>query len=423
MSDRFLLAPEGRFAELELDPLAKGMPVLDRPVRLGEIGELGLHALSDIPLPVCVLRRSALEQNLRVMADWCAARGVELAPHGKTTMAPQIAWEQMRAGAWAITVATVAQLRAFHAFGLQRFVVANQIVDTASLRWLADALERDGALEVVCLVDSSAGLSLLEHGLAAARGRVRVLVELGYPGGRTGCRSVDAALELAREVRASGTVVLAGVEAFEGVIQGAAHGATDVVDALLDDLTTLTGRVLDELPDGEVIVSAGGSAFFDRVVERVRPLDPRVRLVLRSGCYVSHDAGLYERSSPLGSRAPVGVARLENALEVWGAVLSRPEPSLALVGLGKRDVSYDVDLPVPLAIAGPEGRRPAPLSMAVVSLNDQHAYLRLDAADPLAPGDLVGVGISHPCTTFERWRVIPVVEDDDRVSGAVITCF
>ena len=419
----FLLAEEGRFAELVLDPLAKGMPALDRPLRLGEIGGLGLDALRDIPLPVCVLRRSALEHNLDLMAAWCAQRGVSLAPHGKTTMAPQIAWEQMRRGAWAITVATVQQLRALHAFGLRRFVLANQLVDRASVAWVADALAADPALEVHCLVDSAEGLALLEHGLAAVPGRLHALVELGFEGGRTGCRGVEQALVLARAVEASRTIVLAGVEAFEGIIPASGdHEATPEVDALLDELAALALSLADGR-DRELIVSAGGSAHFDRVAARIPRDDRRLHLVLRSGCYVSHDAGLYERCSPLGGAASGRGLRLRNALEVWGVVLSRPEPGLALVGAGKRDMSFDVDLPVPLAVVGRDGRRPPDPGARVVSLNDQHAHLRLSASDPLAVGELICFGVSHPCTTFDRWRVIPVVDDDDVVSGAVVTCF
>jgi D-serine deaminase-like pyridoxal phosphate-dependent protein len=422
----FLRAAAGGFDAVELDPLAKGMPALEGPVLLGELGDLGLEALRDVPLPVCVLRRDALEHNLDLMARWCAERGASLAPHGKTTMSPQICWEQMRRGAWAITVANVQQLRALHAFGLRRFVVANQVVDRASLAWLADALAADPGLLVHVLVDSGAGLSLLEEALVAVPGRVRCLVELGFKGGRTGCRSTDEALVLARLVEHSTVVELGGVEAFEGLIPATGdHVASPQVDALLDGLVLLARELAGAGEDG-LVVSAGGSAHFDRVVERVGAGDPRLRLVLRSGCYVSHDAGLYERCSPLGGRrAPGDAPRLRNALEVWATVLSRPEPGLALLGAGKRDLSFDVDLPVPLAVRDREGGDPRPPHPAarVVALNDQHAHVQLAPDDPLAVGALVALGVSHPCTTFDRWRVIPVVDDAYGIRTGVVTCF
>jgi hypothetical protein len=47
--------------------------------------------------PICVLRAEALSRNLTAMAGWCRDRGVELAPHGKTHMAPQLFARQLDA--------------------------------------------------------------------------------------------------------------------------------------------------------------------------------------------------------------------------------------------------------------------------------------------------------------------------------------
>ena len=41
----------------------------------------------------------------------------------------------------------------------------------------------------------------------------------------------------------------------------------------------------------------------------------------------------------------------------------------------------------------------------------------------LAVGDRVGLGISHPCTTFDKWHWMPLVENDYRVSDAVAMHF
>jgi D-serine dehydratase len=114
------------------------------------------------------------------------------------------------------------------------------------------------------------------------------------------------------------------------------------------------------------------------------------------------------------------------AFELWAAVLSRPEPGLAIVGAGRHHVAFDQDMPLPLRIR-PAGASRADAALAagmhISSLDDQHAYLRLSADSALAPGDLVGMGISHPCTTFDKWHVIPVVDDDYHVVDAVHTFF
>jgi D-serine dehydratase len=146
--------------------------------------------------------------------------------------------------------------------------------------------------------------------------------------------------------------------------------------------------------------------------------------VIRPGCYVTHDSGLYRRlTAPDGEPLP-GLPRLEHALEVWGVVQSLPEPGLAIVGVGKRDVSYDVEPPIPLRLHRPgsdSAPRPAE-GLHVRSLWDQHLSLAGETAD-LRIGDLVGFGISHPCATFDRWTALFTVDDDYRVTGAVTTLF
>src|SRR5579875_657787 len=384
----------------------------------------------DLLLPVVVLRESALLHNARVMADYCRGSGVSLAPHAKTHMSPELAALQVDSGAWGLTVANAAQARVFHAFGFRRLLIANQVVDEQALRWMAAALRGDPELEVYCLVDSEAGTAIMDKALAAA-GAVRpvpVLVELGYPGGRSGCRSLREAADVAAAVRGKHRLRLAGVECYEGSRGGTPDEATLAgVDALLGQVRDLAGQLDRAGCFGgceEIIVSAGGSAFFDRVVSVLTPppdLSRPVRTVLRSGSYLSHDHGAYQTLSPFGTRLP-DRPRLRPACELWARVTSRPEPGLAILGFGKRDCPYDLGLPVPLTVVKPDGTSRAAAG-EVVRLNDQHAYLRTGAADDLAVGDLISLGMSHPCTTFDKWRVMPVVDDDYQVIRTIRTFF
>jgi D-serine dehydratase len=413
-------------ARLREDPIDwryKGFPPAEG-LTPATLAERGWNLLTgDLFLPALVLKESALAHNLELMARWCDARGVALAPHGKTTMSPELFARQLEAGAWGITTATPAQARMYRAFGVGRILLANELVEPAAVRWVASELAADPAFDFFCLVDSGEAVGAMERALGehqVAR-PLPVLVELGVEGGRTGTRSVEAALAVAAGVGRTPALELAGVECFEGILH-----ENEPVDELLGDLH----RLLDELVDAgafserdEIVVTAGGSIYFDRVAETLaRPAgDPRIRLVLRSGCYLTHDHGLYDRSSPFGADG-AAPERLQPALEAWAVVLSRPEPELAIAGMGKRDVPHDIDLPVPLRVRGEAGLREA-TGMEVVDLNDQHAYVRLAANEDLAPGDLLGCGISHPCTAFDKWRLLPVVDDDYAVIDAVHTFF
>ncbi len=378
-------------------------------------------------MPLALLRDSALRHNAKAMADWCARAGVWLAPHGKTTMAPQLFARQLDAGAWGITAATIPQVQVYRAFGIPRILIANELTDRNGITWLAAELSSSQDWECYAYVDSLAGVALLDETLRAA-GATRpldVLVELGFTGGRTGCRSVAEALEVAAAAADAPALVLAGASGYEGGIGLDASPVTlEAIAEFCADLRSLACQLPGEPPaERPWIVSAGGSAYFDvvaRVLTAGEPGDPELTVVLRSGCYITHDHGTYERIGPAGSR---GGPELISAIEVWTTVLSRPEPELALASAGRRDVSFDGGWPVPIAVRRADGAVIDARELTVTRLDDQHAYVRVPADFDLVPGDLVCLGISHPCTTFDKWRVIPVVDDDYQVIDVFRTFF
>ena len=395
---------------------------------IGEVADMGWTVFEDLVPPVVVLRETALEHNLRLMARYCAEHGVELAPHGKTTMAPQLWARQLEAGAWGIAAATPVQARAMRSVGVQRILLADQLVDAHSIAWAAGELA-DPSFDLVCWVDSARGVDLLRAELSAAGAPrpLAVAVELGHPGGRAGCRTVEQALEVAGLVTDAPELVLAGVAGYEGTVCADREpSCVAAVDGFLTRLRELTLELLHRgafAAAGGPLVSAGGSAFFDRVVAVLGqgwPDGAGVRVVLRSGCYLTHDHGVYERTSPMAAAAGQG---FRPAFEAWGAVLSRPERDVAVVGIGKRDVPSDIDLPRPLRVRGGDGAVGGAPAMQVRRLMDQHAICTLEGSARLAVGDLVSFGISHPCTAFDRRRVIPVVDDEERVIDAIATMF
>jgi D-serine deaminase-like pyridoxal phosphate-dependent protein len=366
-----------------------------------------------------------------LMARYASEHGVDLAPHGKTTMAPQLWDRQVRAGAWGVTAATVQQARVMRAVGVGRIMIAGELTDRASLRWIAGQLTDPGP-ELWSWVDSEDAVTLLERGLGdhnAARPH-RVLVELGHRGGRTGCRSVEDALRVASKVADSPSLELAGVAGYEGTVcSDRGSDCLEAVARFVDDLHDLSVRVLQQgsiRDDGEMIVTSGGSSFLDVVVEHLVRDRPEhrggVRVVIRPGCTLTHDHGFYEERSPFaGSGDPS--QRLKPAIELWSSVVSVPEPGLAILGFGRRDAPFDQGMPMPMSVGMPGGVRRDAVGITVERLQDQHAYCRLDDGVDLAVGEIVGCGISHPCTALDKWRVLPVLDDDDLVTEAVATWF
>jgi D-serine deaminase-like pyridoxal phosphate-dependent protein len=381
--------------------------------------------------PSLTLDEAALDHNIATVAGAFAGAGVEHAPHVKTHMSRQIWERQVAAGAWGATVATPAQLRTTLGWGVpgagRRVFLANELVDPRDIAWLRSALADGAADEVWVYVDSGRGVDLLAAGFAGAApevtARLGVLVELGVPGGRTGVRAVSDAVVLAVRVNDAG-LRLAGVAGYEGPVAG---GTSDeelaAVGRWCDDLRAV-GAQIGGLVGGPTVLSAGGSAFADVVtrhltvpVKDAAGADVPTRVVLRSGAYVTHDHGHYLRADPW---TRLGAEPLRPAITVWASVLSAPEPGLVICGMGRRDVSFDIDLPTPLVVrsADAAGRlgEARPLEGArVTALNDQHAYLAVDPAAEraLEAGDVVGFGISHPCTTLDKYRTAFVTRGDE----------
>jgi len=412
-----------------LDASHKGYPPLQPPLRRSQIGAQGWCVLAgDLPLPLAVVKRDEMAHNLGWMRRFCDERGVGLAPHGKTTMSPQLFQRQLEAGAWGVTFANAMQLRIGVAAGVRRALIANQVLQAVDLAAIAELQRAHPDLRVLFLLDSLQQLALIEA--TRPERPFEVLLEIGLPGGRTGCRDHDEAMALARAARDSRAVRLAGVECYEGL---AAHGdsAADTlaVQALMQRVAAVARHADAEacFDADELIVSAGGSAVFDLVVPGLKlALDRPVQGLLRSGCYITHDHGTYRRMKAVMDRR-LGcdeASGLRAALEVWTVVQSVPEPGLAILSAGRRDLSHDVEMPIPIALC-PRGEtlpRPVPADWTVSGLNDQHAYLRIGSAT-LQVGDRIGLGISHPCTTFDKWRWMPVVDAQYRVVDALVTCF
>ena len=404
----------------------KGLP-LTAGTPLTSIGELGWNALRHLEYPVLVLHEDALVHNITTMADYCRRHRVELAPHAKTSLSPQLIRRQIEVGAWGATAATAAQVRGLLAIGVPRILLANLLVDPVAIRWIVTHVlgEHTG---FSCYVDSVASVELLDRvcGQASPSGPLDVLLEVGYDGGRTGVRSLEEGLSVARAVNQSDHLCLVGVAGYEGLMPGAAAGEPAGLGAYLDSIAQ-TAHQLNQaglFAGGRVpVVSAGGSSYFDRVVARLGPdcFPFPVHTVLRSGCYMTHDHGIYRRTSPFGGRGNPEGPRLRPALELLASVLSRPEPTLVIVGFGRRDVPIDDQLPVVLGRYGHDHRRSDVQGVQVTKLNDQHAFLQVPEELQVGLGEVWSFGVSHPCGAFDRWPAIPLVDHDHQITGAVTT--
>src|SRR5258705_5785516 len=170
-----------------LTPGLKGFPPRQRALARAEVAAQGWNVLAgDLPLPLALLKREALEHNLAWMQRFVRERGIDLAPHGKTTMSPQLFARQLDAGAWGLTFANVTQLAVGVAAGARRTLIANQVLSDDDLAGIQALLAAHAGLQIVFLVDSLAQMALIEQWFAAHAGSVPfdVMLEIGVAGGR-----------------------------------------------------------------------------------------------------------------------------------------------------------------------------------------------------------------------------------------------
>ena len=422
----------------KLEATEKGVPLAAADsLTVADVSSQGWNLLKgDLPFPAAVIKQSALEHNSSWMADFALRHNVLLAPHGKTTMAPQLFDLQLRAGAWGITVATTQQLKVCRRFGASRVLMANQVIGAEEIKYLCAELRRDPCFEFYCLADSVAGVSSLDKSVRNLNGnRFNVLIEVGLNGARAGCRTLEQALQVADAITDSRNLRLCGIECYEGVVSGGC--ATSDLEQI-DSLFALCEEAYRELlgrrqfdKDHCTILSAGGSSYFDVAARKLSAMaEERTLVILRSGCYLVHDSLYYRRAAgEINARlSELGELAFDPqpALEVWGQVQSVPEPGFAVTNVGKRDVSHDLDLPVAQSLmraGGPQAPQPVSSSWQVLDLNDHHAQLGMPVSESPAVGDLLSFGVSHPCTTFDKWQLLWLVDDAYRVTGAVRTFF
>jgi D-serine dehydratase len=388
-------------------------------------------------LPVLTLDEAAFDNNVAAMMRYVREQGLAIAPHAKTPMAPDLARKLIDAGAWGATVADIRQAGVMLRGGIDRLILANEVGGRGGARRLAALLADWPRAEVHAFVDSRAALDALAAAWREAPDvpPLRVLVELGA--GRAGARTLREAEALIAATAASGgRLTLSGVAAYEGA---AAQPTPEATEKAIADLLAVAGEALRKLRASvgagkPLMLTAGGSVHFDRVAAALGPLarqDGATTLMLRSGAIFFHDHGVYERGLAaldarggfrLGGELRPAAETFRPALRLWAEVLSRPEPGLAICGLGMRDVSFDQGLPRPLA-AYREERRLALEGAETVKLNDQHAFLTLPASNPLAVGDVVEFGVSHPCTCLDRYRFLFALDDSGHVRRALPTYF
>lgn len=416
-----------------LDTLGKGLGKVPPRTKLSDCGVLGWSILNeDVSLPVAVLRQNRIQHNLEWMQQFIARYKVELAPHGKTTMSPELFQLQLEHGAWGITLATAPQVQAAAAHGVKRIIMANQLVGKGNMAIISRLQNAYPDLYFCCIIDSAENARALGKYFLEQGQTLRVLIEYGIQSGRTGVRDLTQEQTLLQEIAHwKQSLSLVGIELYEGVLQD----EQEIRNLLRHVLSRTQALALQsKFSESRVILSGAGSAWFDVVAEEFSgrqlcaPYD--LQVVLRPGCYLTHDAGVYlhaekriQTSNPVARE--MGRSLLP-ALQLWAYVQSLPETGRAIIGLGKRDAAFDAGFPITSQHYRP-GQHVTPVTAStewkITAMMDQHAFMSIPENADIQVGDMLAFDISHPCLTFDKWRQLLLINEKHQVIGAVQTLF
>lgn len=421
-----------------IDDRWRGFPTGYAPLPIAQIGDRGWRPQDGrMALPLISLDLAAFEINIEAVMRHLSTEGALIAPHAKTPMSVAIARRLQEAGAWGATVADARQASVMLEGGLSRLILANQVGGIGGARRLASLLWHHPLAEVHVFVDSIEGVDALAAAWKSESKRGKgmapmgLIVELGA--GRAGIRDDQAAMDLVEHISTLPPELglrLSGIAGYEGAATVADPDESQRrVDALMQRMADLHGAVRSRLgPGAPLILTAGGSLWFDRVLARLGPVassDGRTRLILRSGALFFSDHGVYKRGLAAMEGRGVGLAgRIMPALRLWAEVLSVPETNLIIAGIGMRDAASDQGVPMPLKIWRDGHDMGAADHLFIEKFNDQHAFMRMNAAG-LRPavGDVIEFGLSHPCTNLDRHRLIWGLDPDHRVRCALPTSF
>jgi len=386
----------------------------------------------EVSFPIAVINEASLLNNAKWMQNFSDSSDVKLAPHGKTSMAPELFKLQLEQGCWGISLATVPQVINAYTSGVKRIILANQLVGKYHFKLIADLLLK-GNLTFYCFVDSIDNAQKLDEYFSQRGVSLNILIELGVDGGRCGWRDLDDMSALIDIISHSQSLQLCGVSFYEGVIHG--NEAEEKICQFIDKVKKLTHDLATRnvFANPEVIITGAGSAWYDVVAKQLMADAHDNRLtfqaIIRPGCYLIHDTGIYQTAQKqVLDRSQLAcdvTGELVSSLELWAYVHSIPEPGFAIIGLGKRDVAFDAGLPTPEYVYRPGDISPTKVagSWQVTDIMDQHCMMKITENSSLLPGDIVIFSSSHPCLTIDKWRHIGIRNENFVVNKTIATFF
>jgi D-serine deaminase-like pyridoxal phosphate-dependent protein len=327
--------------------------------------------VAEVETPVAVVDLDRFERNVDRLQRYADTHAIELWPHTKTHKSVELARHQLARGAAGLTIAKSGEAEVMAATGSR--ILAHY---PPLGREKADRLARVAAegCELTVALDGPGPAGTLSAALVALGATAEILIEADVGLGRTGVRSAEEAVALARTIDALPGLTVTGLGCYPGHCRGPE----------LEQLLAAVDERLRELRDallgaGIACARISGGSTPTRYLTHTTCVNE-----LRSGTYAFLDRK-EAASEPDGGL---------DACALWieaGVVSARPDGNV-IIDAGSKTLTSDPH---------PDGGHGAVLGMPgarLHALNEEHGYLDATAA-PVPPrvGDHLRVVPNHAC--------------------------
>jgi D-serine deaminase-like pyridoxal phosphate-dependent protein len=335
--------------------------------------------VDQIATPALVLDLPTATANIALMAERFRSMSASLRPHIKVHKCAELAWLQLEHGAIGVTTATVAEAEAMTAAGIPDILIANEIVDPASVERM---LEVARGTRLTVAVDDRMSLTDLATRATEAGSTLGVVVELDVGMGRGGARSADEALALGRVAADLPGVELRGLLGYEGhcADEESLVARERETRASMARLVDLADRFRDEGLSTE-IVSAGATGTY-AITGAIAGVTE-----VQAGSYVVMDR-YHERLAP----------GFGFALTVVATAISVHD-DLVVFDAGRKAVGSDFHAP-----ASPDGRG------ELAFIHEEHVGYRYADGTRHRVGDRVALVPDYAPTTVNLFGAYNVVD-------------
>ncbi len=350
--------------------------------------------LSQLETPALVLDEAALEQNEAAMSALLAGSRLKLRPHYKSHKCASIAHRQIARGAVGMTCAKTEEAEDLADSGIEDILIANQVVDPAKLRRLAELAKK---CRLTVCVDDGENARALSAAAIVAGSVIHVLVEFEIGMERCGVTSPDAYLALARLVDSLPGLSYEGIQAYAGHVS---HMTDEAERRALTRSNEEKLRALIALlaeNDITACTVSGGSTG-------------TAALKAEGGVYTELQAGSYMFLDSTYRKLELPFC---NSLFLLATVVSC-RPGLAVLDAGVKSLGVDQDDPIILAEDG------GVIRAGRLEVNEEHLKL-FDPDRALSLGQRVRLIPGHCCSTVNLHDRIYLFRGDRVVDRIPVT--